>query len=281
MPEKKDKKSLMRFIGMVSFLARWITHLADIKRPLRDDVEWQCSNEHRKAVQQIKSLLTAAPVLQFFEPEKQAFIECDANSSSLGAVLLQNDRPIAFASRALTDAESRYAQIEKELLAIVFAAEKFEHYIYGADKTLVLSDHRPLQHIFKTALSKTSPRLHACCCASFDSNWESSTRQARPCTCPTHCHERFCHLRRQHVTLKWQMTSTSQYIRCYMNFRSVTVASSKFAAKQPSVRSCRNSRHTCSQNFRSVRRHGNWRSTGKSPPTSSTRTVSCLRTARS
>jgi hypothetical protein len=115
MPEPTDKKSLMRFIGMVTFLARWTLHLAGIKRPLcqllRDDVEWQWSNEPRKAVQQKKLLLTAVPALQFFKPRKQAFIECDASSSSLGAVLLQNDNPIAFASRALTDAESRFTQI--------------------------------------------------------------------------------------------------------------------------------------------------------------------------
>jgi hypothetical protein len=65
MPEPKDKKSLMRFIGMVTFLARWIPHLTDIKRPLcqllHDDVEWQWFNVHRKAVQQIKSLLITAP----------------------------------------------------------------------------------------------------------------------------------------------------------------------------------------------------------------------------
>jgi hypothetical protein len=129
-----------------TFLARWIPHLADIKRPLcqllRDDVEWQWSNEHRKAVQLIKSLLTAAPVFQFFQPGKQAFIQCLASSRGLGAMLLENDQPIAFAFRALTDAESRQAQIEKELLVIVFTAEKFEHYIYGADKTIVFSDHR-------------------------------------------------------------------------------------------------------------------------------------------
>jgi len=53
----------------------------------------------------------------------------DRQSTSLGAALLENDQPVAYITRALTDAESWYAQIEKELLAILFAAEKFEHYI--------------------------------------------------------------------------------------------------------------------------------------------------------
>jgi len=72
--------------------------------------------------------------------------------------LLQDNQPVAFASRALTDAETRYAQIEKELLAIVFACEKFNIYIYGR-VTHVQSDHKPLEAIFKKPISATTPRL--------------------------------------------------------------------------------------------------------------------------
>ena len=64
---------------------------------------------------------------------------------------MQDGHPISFASRALTDCETRYAQIEKELLAIVYACEKFNNYVYGRDVT-VQSDHKPLVSIFAKPL---------------------------------------------------------------------------------------------------------------------------------
>ena len=85
-------------------------------------------------------------------------IQCDASQSGLGAALLQNGQPVAYASRALTDAETRYAQIEKELLAIVFACERFEPYVYGRDKVKVDSDHKPLEYIFQKPLHSAPKR---------------------------------------------------------------------------------------------------------------------------
>jgi len=60
-------------------------------------------------------------VLKFYEVNREVTIEIDASLSGLGASLLQEGQPVAFASRALTTAEGRYAQIEKELLSVVFA----------------------------------------------------------------------------------------------------------------------------------------------------------------
>ena len=60
-------------------------------------------------------------------------VESDVSLSGLGATLLQGGQPVAFASRALTSAERRYAQIEKELLSVVFASERFDTYLYGRD----------------------------------------------------------------------------------------------------------------------------------------------------
>ena len=74
-------------------------------------------------------------------------MQCDASQAGLGACLVQDGKPVAFASRSLSSAEKNYAQIEKELLAIVFASEKFHHYVYGHGSVTVESDHKPLEYI--------------------------------------------------------------------------------------------------------------------------------------
>ena len=73
-------------------------------------------------------------------------------------MLPQEERPVAYASRSLTDAESRYAQIEKELLAVQFSLESLHQYIYGK-KVTIESDHKPLGAIVKKALASEPPRL--------------------------------------------------------------------------------------------------------------------------
>ena len=78
---------------------------------------------------------------------------------ALGAVLLQNNHPIAYASRALTDTQQRYAQIEKEMLAVVFGCTKFHDYIYGMPNVEVESDHKPLEAILKKPLHQAPLRL--------------------------------------------------------------------------------------------------------------------------
>ena len=79
-------------------------------------------------------------------------------NKGLGAVLTQNGKPVAYASRALTDTETRYAQIEKEMLAIVYALEKFHQYTYGRRVT-VYSDHQPLETIIQKPLCRAPGRL--------------------------------------------------------------------------------------------------------------------------
>ena len=115
---------------------------------LRKDVEFQLSHEQDKAFQEIKIILTknGGPVLRFFDVQKPVTISCDASPTGLGGVLLQGGCPVAYASISLTDAESRYAQIEKELLAALFSLERFNQYTYGK-KVHVESDHKPLEVI--------------------------------------------------------------------------------------------------------------------------------------
>ena len=76
---------------------------------------------HEEAFGKIKKLVSEAPVLRYYDPNKSLVIQCDASEKGMGAALLQEGQPLAYISRALTDTETRYAQIEKELLAVVYA----------------------------------------------------------------------------------------------------------------------------------------------------------------
>ncbi|KAK3748844.1 hypothetical protein QZH41_006629 [Actinostola sp. cb2023] len=76
----------------------------------------------------------------------------------LGCVLLQDGQPICYASRSLADAESRYSNIERELLAACWSLEKFHHYVYGK-KVVVETDHKPLESIWRKSIASASPRL--------------------------------------------------------------------------------------------------------------------------
>ena len=106
----------------------------------------------------VKEILSSAPVLNYFDPTAVSTIQADASQSGLGACLFQKGKPIAYASRSLSPSECNYAQIEKELLAIVFACNKFHQYVYGFP-TKIQNDHKPLESIMLKALHKVSPRL--------------------------------------------------------------------------------------------------------------------------
>ena len=162
MPTPEDKQSLQRLLGMTKFLAQYIPNEASLTAPLRQllkkDVAWQWCPHHSSALQTLKSTLTQAPVLRYYDHKQPLTLQADSSKDGLGACLLQDGRPVCYASRALTDTEKRYAQIEKELLAIVFAAKRFHQYVYGRPVT-VQSDHKPLEVIVRKPLSKAPARL--------------------------------------------------------------------------------------------------------------------------
>lgn len=103
-------------------------------------------------------------MLTFFDSTRKTKISTDASKDGLGAVLLQADkdghwRPVAYASRSMTETETRYAQIEKETLGLVFGCEKFHEYIYGLPTFTSETDHQPLISIVKKNLNDMSPRI--------------------------------------------------------------------------------------------------------------------------
>ena len=161
-PPPEDKNGLLRFLGMTNYLAKFVPDYSEATAPLREllrqDVDWCWLELHTAAFTKLKELIAGPPVLRYFDVHQPVVLSADASQHGLGAVCLQNGRPVAFASRALTETESRYAQIEKELLALVYACTKFHHYIYGRAVT-VETDHQPLVTILKKPLHTASARL--------------------------------------------------------------------------------------------------------------------------
>ena len=157
MPVPEDKPGVRRFVGLVQYLSKFMPKLSDLTAPLRqlmrESNSFIWSSTQQKAFDNIKKAMTQLPVLRFYDIKDAVTIQCDASKDGFGAILLQCGQPIAYASRALTRAETRYAQIEKECLAIVCAAERFDHYIYGRDNVEVQSNHQPLETICKKPLS--------------------------------------------------------------------------------------------------------------------------------
>ena len=155
-------EALRRFIGFVTYLARFLPRLSEVLEPLRKltvkDTPWVWSEIQDQAFQEVKRLVTIAPVLAYYDSKLPLVIQCDASEHGLGCALLQKGRPIAYSSRALTDTETRYAQIEKEMLAVVFSLEKYNQFTYGRH-TIVHSDHKPLESIVKKPLTRAPRRL--------------------------------------------------------------------------------------------------------------------------
>ena len=82
-------------------------------------------------------------MLAYFDRSKGNTIQSEASKKGLGAVLIQDDKPVIYASRALTETEQSYSNIERELLSVIFALERFHHYVYGYT-AMVQTDHKPL-----------------------------------------------------------------------------------------------------------------------------------------
>ena len=123
---------------------------------------WDWNFEQETAFKKIKESLVKAPVLAFFDERQDTTLQCDASQTALGAALLQNGRPVAYSSRDLSAAESNNAQIEKELLAVVFGMEHFDHFTYGQE-IRVGSDHKPLQAIKRSPSWMSQEDSSVCC----------------------------------------------------------------------------------------------------------------------
>ena len=176
MPQPQDKAATRRFLGTITYLSKFCPRLNEVVRPLRDlthiDQKFLWADQHTEALRQAKELVSQAPCLRYFDVKAPVVLQVDASEYGLGAALLQpatcslnsSDtlwQPVAYSSSSLSQTEQRYAQIEKETLAIVHAFHKFDKLLFGKSDVVVHSDHKPLETIFKRPLASAPRRLQS------------------------------------------------------------------------------------------------------------------------
>ena len=147
-------------IGMLNYLSQYIPDMSSVTAPMRSllkaDVPFVWNTEH--AFNKVKEILSTTPGLRLFDPDMKVQIQFDAYKTGIGACLLEEGQPVAYYSKALTPTEMNLFPIEKECLAVVCAAEKFQHYIYGREVE-VRSGHKPLEMITRKSIHNASPRI--------------------------------------------------------------------------------------------------------------------------
>ncbi|GFU93842.1 retrovirus-related Pol polyprotein from transposon 17.6 [Trichonephila clavipes] len=144
MKPPKNIREVSKFLGMAGWYKKFIPKYADICEPLyrlkKKGVKFNWSTVAQDSFDKIKRALTEAPVLQLPNFTEQFNLFTDASGVGIGAVLNQNHRPIAFASRTLNKAERNYTVTERECLAVIWALNKFKTY-FGSLSVKVITDH--------------------------------------------------------------------------------------------------------------------------------------------
>jgi len=168
MREPDNVSEVRSFLGMTNHLGKFLPHLATKTHPLRDLLKksnmWTWGSQQQRAFDKIKQDLTTHPGLALYDPNAETLVSADASSYGLGAVLLQRRedaewRPVAYASRALSNTEQRYAQIEKEALASTWACERFAEFLIGKSFHIE-TDHKPLVPLLGSRhLDELPPRI--------------------------------------------------------------------------------------------------------------------------
>lgn len=163
MPTPTSKQDLKRLLGMVNYLQKFAPNLSEVTAPMRDLLKEGNQFRWNEQVQgcsfkRVKEILSAAPVLKYFDPKDDVELQCDASDRGLGACLVQEGQPVAYVSRSMTETEGNYGQIEKEMLAILLGVERFEQCVYGRP-VKIQTDHKPLESIFRKSLHSAPKRL--------------------------------------------------------------------------------------------------------------------------
>ena len=162
LPALTNVTKLQEFLGMVTYLSPFIPGLFTLTAPLcellKKDTDFTWNATCKATFHCVKDAVLSDTTLWYFDPSLSVTIQVDASQAGLGVVLLKNHKPMAFGSKALTDTEYHYANIEREMLIVVFGGERFRTYVYGRSFT-IKSDHKPLESISQKNLADMPAQL--------------------------------------------------------------------------------------------------------------------------
>ena len=146
----KTPTEIRQFLGLAGYYRRFIEGFSKIAKSLtkltQKNQKYEWGEKQESAFQLLKQKLCSAPILALPEGDENFVVYCDASHKGLGAVLMQKEKVIAYASRQLKKHEKNYTTHDLELGAVVFALKIWRHYLYGT-KCVVFTDHKSLQYI--------------------------------------------------------------------------------------------------------------------------------------
>ncbi|GJT36200.1 putative reverse transcriptase domain-containing protein [Tanacetum coccineum] len=146
----KTPTKIRQFLGLAGYYRRLIAGFSKIAKPMtkltQKKVKFEWGDKQETAFQLLKHKLCSAPIMALPEGSEDFIVYCDASIKGLGAVLMQREKVISYASRQLKIHEKNYTTHDLELGAVVFAMNIWRHYLYGT-KCTVFTDHKSLQHI--------------------------------------------------------------------------------------------------------------------------------------
>ena len=159
-PTPTSVSEVRSFMGLAQYFRKFIQGFATLAAPLtalfKKDTEFVWSQACMQAFQHIKELLTSAPCLKLPDLDERFEVVTDASGIGVGGVLMQQNRPVAFEGRKLTEVEKKWHATEQEMLAVVYHLEKWRCYLEGVQFTVV-TDHEP--NTWFSTQKQLSPRL--------------------------------------------------------------------------------------------------------------------------
>ena len=172
-------------MGIINYLSKFSARLSELSEPIRqlskEKVPFNWGPKLWEAFNVIKKDIVKSPILTYYDPIKETVLQTDTSIKGLGASLMQQGKPVYFASKALTETQKGYVAIELESLVVAWAMEKFHHFLYSTHFILE-TNQKPLEAIlfksFKPSYTMIAKNSHPNNPISFYSTSHSGTNES-------------------------------------------------------------------------------------------------------